>query len=674
MTDVGAPTSEQDEATARAQHAPAGVLDRLIGISVHGLAQMYLPDESAFVQTLRGVAGPDGPSTTVEGRNLRYAAIAALGLACTTESEQAVALARGSAARLAADVVAQAQSHADPGAVALSAWAAAEVDQDVAMTLFHRLHAWLDSGDPLPTVDVAWMLTAATAARSAGPADDFTLLEQVAKVARDRLMDAQGPTGAFPHALPAASLGRFRSHVGCFADQVYPIQALARHAAATGDRAALRAANRCATVICDAQGSAGQWWWHYDARDGSVVERFPVYSVHQHAMAPMALFDLAESGGDDHTAEVLLGLDWLRTHPEAYDELIDDERSVVWRKIGRHEPPKAARKLAAVSTSVRRGWHLPGVDRVWPASRIDRECRPYELGWLLYAWLSRPRGERLEEFGGESSLSLVRSESPRSESLFGMRVDAMSMDEVVDRCDRAIRTGETVQVGVLNAAKVVRLRSDALLRDSLLSCQVTVADGQSVVWASRLLGRPLPERVAGIDLFQELLALADRDHRKVFLLGARAEVVASVRKVVEERYPGAVVVGARDGYFTDEEAPAVAAQIRASGADLLFLGMVSPKKEIFIGTWGPTLGVPVLHGVGGSFDVLAGVTERAPLAWQRAGMEWAYRWKQEPRRLARRYLTTNSAFLALTAREWLRPTPPYAAAPQPIDDDLRRVS
>ncbi len=673
MTDVGGPTSEDVETvSARARRAPSGVVEHLAGLSVRGLSAMYVPGESAFVQTLRGVAGPEGPATSVEGRNLRYAAIAALGLACTSADEQAAALHGGSAAGLTSDVAAQALSHPDPGAVALAAWAAAEVNQHAATDLFGRLRAWLDSGEPLPTVDVAWMLTAATAAQAAGAGDDG-LLVHVATSARDRLMEAQGLRGIFPHALPAESLGRLRSHVGCFADQVYPIQALARHAAATGDHKALRAANRCAAAICAVQGDAGQWWWHYDARDGSVVERFPVYSVHQHAMAPMALFDLAESGGDDHTAEVLLGLDWLRTHPEAFDELVDDERSVVWRKIGRHEPPKAARKVAAVSTALRPGLHLPGVDRLWPASKIDRECRPYELGWLLYAWRSRPREKRLAARPEDSSLTLVRPSAPPKRQLFGMRIDAMTMDDVVARCEQAINGGEPVQVGVLNAAKVVRLRSDALLRDSLLGCQVTVADGQSVVWASRLLGRPLPERVAGIDLFQQLLALADAQRRKVFLLGARADVVAKVAEVVAERYPGAVVVGARDGYFTDDEAPAVAAQVRSSGADMLFLGMVSPKKEVFIGTWGPTLGVPVVHGVGGSFDVLAGVTERAPESWQRAGMEWAYRLKQEPRRLARRYLTTNTAFLALTLREWWRPTPPYAAGPA-AGPALRRAS
>jgi exopolysaccharide biosynthesis WecB/TagA/CpsF family protein len=643
-------------------------------VSLSGLAQMFVAPERTFVQTLRGVPGPQGPQARVEGRNLRYAAIAALGLACVPATDQTRVLDGLTAVDLATEAAQRAKTATDPGAVALAAWSAAEVLGTGDAALFRRLRHWLESGRPLPTVDVAWMVSAAVAARGVGGAEGGSDTGAVAALGRARLLEAQGPTGVFPHALPASSLGRLRAHVGCFADQVYPIQALARLAAADQDPVAMEAANRCAAAICAVQGSAGQWWWHYDARDGSVVERFPVYSVHQHAMAPMALLDLVESGGDDHTDEVLLGLDWLRTHPESFAELVDDDFGVVWRKVGRREPAKAARKLAAVTTSVRRGWHLPGVDRVMPASVVDRECRPYELGWLLYAWHSAPRAETLDAaHQDDHPLRLVPTQTRRTERLFGMPVDAMTLTEVVDRCDAAIRHQRPVQIGVLNAAKVVRLRSDELLRNSLLQCEVMVADGQSIVWASRLLGRPLPERVAGIDLFEALLALADRDARKVYLLGARPEVVAEVARVVGERYPRATVVGSRDGYFTDAQAPQVAESIRQSGADMLFLGMVSPKKEIFVGTHGPTLGVPVVHGVGGSFDVLAGVTDRAPLAWQRAGMEWALPPEQEPRRLARRCRPTNSAFVALTLQERVRPTAPYAVAPT-SDPELRSVS
>jgi N-acetylglucosaminyldiphosphoundecaprenol N-acetyl-beta-D-mannosaminyltransferase len=122
------------------------------------------------------------------------------------------------------------------------------------------------------------------------------------------------------------------------------------------------------------------------------------------------------------------------------------------------------------------------------------------------------------------------------------------------------------------------------------------------------------------------------------------------------------IAGSRDGYFSDGEAAGVAAEIREAKPDMLVLGMTSPKKELFLGRYGASLGVPVLHGVGGSFDILAGITRRAPEIWQRLGMEWAYRVLQEPGRLWRRYLKTNTAFLVLTAHELVRPTHPYRPA------------
>jgi hypothetical protein len=105
----------------------------------------------------------------------------------------------------------------------------------------------------------------------------------------------------------------------------------------------------------------------------------------------MALFDLFEAGGDDHRSEIALGVSWLDTHPETVEELVSERWGLVWRKVGRREPGKASRALNAVTTSVRPGTHLPGLDRLLPPGVVDHECRPYELGWLLYAWL--PGGE-----------------------------------------------------------------------------------------------------------------------------------------------------------------------------------------------------------------------------------------------------------------------------------------
>jgi N-acetylglucosaminyldiphosphoundecaprenol N-acetyl-beta-D-mannosaminyltransferase len=198
------------------------------------------------------------------------------------------------------------------------------------------------------------------------------------------------------------------------------------------------------------------------------------------------------------------------------------------------------------------------------------------------------------------------------------------------------------------------MRGDVRLARAVAECGLVLADGQSVVWASRLLGAPLPERVAGIDLFTQLLAESARRSFRVYFLGARTGVLDRMLAEVRRRHPRLTVAGARDGYFTAGQEPHIAEQIRASGAHLLFLGMTSPKKELFISRWGQATGANVVHGVGGSFDVLAGVTRRAPGWCQDAGLEWLYRAWQEPRRLGRRYASTNAAFLALVARELLR--------------------
>jgi N-acetylglucosaminyldiphosphoundecaprenol N-acetyl-beta-D-mannosaminyltransferase len=241
-------------------------------------------------------------------------------------------------------------------------------------------------------------------------------------------------------------------------------------------------------------------------------------------------------------------------------------------------------------------------------------------------------------------------EGPRP-NVLGVSIDALTMTQAVSRCTEAIDSGTYVSIGVVNAAKIVAMRQDIALRRAVTECTVVLADGQSIVWASHVLGRPLPERVAGIDLFQALLAEAERRGDSVYFLGARREILDRMLDQVRILYPALIVAGARDGYFSSSDEPDVVRVIRESGADLLFLGMSSPKKEVFLWKWGESTGVKVSHGVGGSFDVLAGLTRRAPAWYQEHGLEWFYRAKQEPRRLGRRYLTTNTAFMLLLARD-----------------------
>jgi N-acetylglucosaminyldiphosphoundecaprenol N-acetyl-beta-D-mannosaminyltransferase len=249
--------------------------------------------------------------------------------------------------------------------------------------------------------------------------------------------------------------------------------------------------------------------------------------------------------------------------------------------------------------------------------------------------------------------------------VLGIDIDPLTLAEAVEECARAADEGRRLEVGVVNAAKLVTMRKDPRLADAVTGCDLVLADGQAVVWAARLLRAPLPERVAGIDLFQQLLAEAERRGLSVYFLGARRAALDAMLANLAERHPRLRVAGARDGYFTDAEQPQVADAIAASGAQLLFLGMTSPKKELFTAAYGERSGVRVVHGVGGSFDVLAGVTRRAPEVWQRLGLEWLYRVAQEPRRLGRRYLVTNVQFVAMTARAMLARTAEPSQPPAP---------
>ncbi|MHA6765017.1 WecB/TagA/CpsF family glycosyltransferase [Streptacidiphilus sp. PAMC 29251] len=247
--------------------------------------------------------------------------------------------------------------------------------------------------------------------------------------------------------------------------------------------------------------------------------------------------------------------------------------------------------------------------------------------------------------------------TPR-QTLYGVELDALTMDQTVRRCLDAVRDGEQLEIGVVNAAKLVNMRRDPELARAVTGCDLVLADGQAVVWAARVLRRPLPERVAGIDLFTRLLAEAEATGLTVYFLGAKQPVLELMLLHLGDRFPKLKVAGSRNGYFEDARQGDVADAIADSGAQLLFLGMTSPKKEIFTAGYGARTGVKVVHGVGGSFDILAGVTKRAPVFWQRVGLEWLYRALQEPRRLGRRYLTTNVLFLLMTARELVHRTPP----------------
>lgn len=238
--------------------------------------------------------------------------------------------------------------------------------------------------------------------------------------------------------------------------------------------------------------------------------------------------------------------------------------------------------------------------------------------------------------------------------LMGCPIDALDMQQTIAQIEAWIKDRTPRQHVVVNAAKFVEMQSDPHLHRIISSCDLINADGMPVVWASRLLETPLPCRVAGVDLFQELVAVCAARGYRPFFFGAEEWVVGKVVQNFRETWPHLEVAGCRNGYYQPEEEESIARLIRASGADLLFVAFSSPKKEKFLNRWMPIMQVPFCMGVGGSFDIVAGKTRRAPVWMQQSGLEWLYRVLQEPRRMWKRYARTNPAFIWMVVRNYLK--------------------
>lgn len=227
-------------------------------------------------------------------------------------------------------------------------------------------------------------------------------------------------------------------------------------------------------------------------------------------------------------------------------------------------------------------------------------------------------------------------------------VNAISMEETIEAVEAIIKEGKPTQHVVINASKVNLMEKDEKLRKIVNDCPIINADGASIVWAAKVLGVPLTERVTGIDLFLKLVEIANEKQYKIYLFGAKEEVVCKVKSIFEEKYPNLQIVGFRNGYFTETDEDDIVKDMQKSGADMLFVAFSSPKKEYWVHKYIKQLNIPFVMGVGGSFDVVVGVTKRAPLWMQKCGLEWVYRFIQEPGRMWKRYIIGNAKFVLLT--------------------------
>jgi N-acetylglucosaminyldiphosphoundecaprenol N-acetyl-beta-D-mannosaminyltransferase len=233
----------------------------------------------------------------------------------------------------------------------------------------------------------------------------------------------------------------------------------------------------------------------------------------------------------------------------------------------------------------------------------------------------------------------------------GCPIDILTMTETVNLARGAMRNRRRLQHVALNVAKLVNMRRDPVLAADVIGSDLVTVDGMGVVWGARLLGLPVKERVTGVDLLQQLLAVCTEEGLRPYFLGATHPTLQQAVVQTLKMHPSISFAGIRDGYFTKEQEQEVVDHIRRSGADCLFIGMPTPRKERFLAAHRDSLNVPFIMGVGGSFDILAGQVRRAPTLMQSLGLEWLYRIYQEPGRMWWRYTKTNALFAGILAQE-----------------------
>jgi hypothetical protein len=353
----------------------ASLVAELRSLAISGLPMMFDPGRGLCSFTVRR----DGAALQRAGMSRRYTAITLLGLIGEDREQAAHALGGASIETVATHLVRTAGPADSLGDLGVIAWAAQAAGRP-ADAVWARINMLNPVAAAVPTVELAWTLSAAAA-------DPRMLRTRLAADLAARLRASFSERGRlFPHYLgepPAPN----RAHVSCFADLVYPVLALAQYGARAGDDRAIACALEGAQTMCRHQGADGQWWWHYDYRTGEVVERYPVYAVHQDSMAPMALFAAGEAAGTSFDGPIARGLRWLASAPElSGGSLIDRSAGLIWRKVARREPTKLSRYLQAGASRLSAHLRAPGLDLFFPPQAVDYEDRPYHLGWVLYAW------------------------------------------------------------------------------------------------------------------------------------------------------------------------------------------------------------------------------------------------------------------------------------------------
>lgn len=225
--------------------------------------------------------------------------------------------------------------------------------------------------------------------------------------------------------------------------------------------------------------------------------------------------------------------------------------------------------------------------------------------------------------------------SQKKVAILDVNVDSVKMTEAIDIVENLMAAQEPSFIATANAEMIMMADQDEELKSILNHADLVVPDGAGTVWAARHLGVAMPERVAGYDLTQHLLARAPQTNRRVFFFGSAPGVADKAKIKAEAEYPGIQIVGVRDGYFKKEQEQEIIDQIKNAHPDLLLAALGVPKQEKWLYEHLQELNVPVSIGVGGTLDVMAGVMKRAPLWMQKAKLEWLFRGLLQPKRMGR---------------------------------------
>lgn len=236
-------------------------------------------------------------------------------------------------------------------------------------------------------------------------------------------------------------------------------------------------------------------------------------------------------------------------------------------------------------------------------------------------------------------------------SIYGVPVSRMNMKETVKVLTNAIEQRVPHHVVTVNPIIIMAALDDSQFYKDLLAAELIVPDGTGVVWAANYVGQPVQERVPGIDLVHELMKVGEPKRWKVYMLGASPEVIKAAAAKLQESYPAIRVVGYRDGYFADAEDQDVIASIRELEPDILLVGRSTDKQEPWIAKYKKELNIPIVMGVGGTFDILSGNLKRAPKLFQKLQIEWLYRLLQEPKRYKRMLVLPKFALKVIRERD-----------------------